>query len=464
MLLFLIIFLAFFVRTLLLNQSFWLDEAAQVIESARPLSQQLKIAGDFQPPLYHVLLHFWMQLGTSEAWIRSLSVLFAIGTIIYTYKIASKIFNRKIALTSVLLLSIAPFSVWYAQEARPYALAVFLATAATYYLLTKNAGGYFLSALGFVYSIYLAPFLLIVHGVFILRERVWFKKWLSAISLVGLFFLPWLPSFFEQLSIGSGLQYTLPGWSEAVSAPLAKALPLTFVKFAIGRISFANDFLYGAIALLLFTVFGSAIWSAWKNMPRKTFTLLLFFLGPLLLSFITSIFLPILAPQRVLFLLPYFYMLLATGIVTARKFQWLLILPFIIISTYAIFLYQTNPEFQKEQWRQATDFVKLNSNMQSKTIFVFPDAFAPWQWYTNGSKEYLAVAPTFTVKDNELLLYKTSLSQSDRLFYFSYLTDLTDPQKKVVAFIHDLGFVSTDVKNFPGVGFVTIYEKHIASY
>ena len=50
LLILLTIFLGFLLRIVNLNQSFWLDEAAQVIESARPLSEQLNIAADFHPP------------------------------------------------------------------------------------------------------------------------------------------------------------------------------------------------------------------------------------------------------------------------------------------------------------------------------------------------------------------------------------------------------------------------------
>ena len=52
-----ILFLALILRLVNLDQSFWLDEAAQVIESSRPLNQQFNLAADFHPPLYHLFLH-----------------------------------------------------------------------------------------------------------------------------------------------------------------------------------------------------------------------------------------------------------------------------------------------------------------------------------------------------------------------------------------------------------------------
>src|SRR3990172_3840529 len=93
-----ILVLALALRLSGLGQSFWLDEAAQVIESARPLSEQLYIPADFWPPLYHVLLHFWMYGGRSEAWLRLLSVSFSVATVYLTYKIAQKLAGEKVAL------------------------------------------------------------------------------------------------------------------------------------------------------------------------------------------------------------------------------------------------------------------------------------------------------------------------------------------------------------------------------
>ena len=52
----LILLLAVMLRIPHLSGSFWLDEAAQALEIVRPLSQQLQIIDDFQPPLLHLIL------------------------------------------------------------------------------------------------------------------------------------------------------------------------------------------------------------------------------------------------------------------------------------------------------------------------------------------------------------------------------------------------------------------------
>ena len=107
-------------------------------------------------------------------------------------------------------------------------------------------------------------------------------------------------------------------------------------------------------------------------------------------------------------------------------------------------------------------YVENNRTAKSKVIFVFPDAFAPWQWYSHGLVENIAVAPTFTVKETELSQFTSSLVTSDRLFYFHYLTDLTDPSHRSENYLVNLGFFETQKIDFPGVGFISIYEKIMA--
>ena len=66
----LILLLALILRLPHLNDSFWLDEAAQVLESLRPLNQQLQIKDDFQPPLLHLITFLSLKVAQSEWWLH----------------------------------------------------------------------------------------------------------------------------------------------------------------------------------------------------------------------------------------------------------------------------------------------------------------------------------------------------------------------------------------------------------
>ena len=79
------------------------------------------------PPLYFSLLDGWMgAFGTSEAAVRSLSALIGTATIPLAYAIGRRLATQRVGLVLAALVAFNPLLVWFSQEARPYALLVFL--------------------------------------------------------------------------------------------------------------------------------------------------------------------------------------------------------------------------------------------------------------------------------------------------------------------------------------------------
>ncbi|PIZ64741.1 hypothetical protein COY14_04075 [Candidatus Roizmanbacteria bacterium CG_4_10_14_0_2_um_filter_36_9] len=64
-------------------QNLWRDEAFSVVMSGQSVGNIIQsTAADFNPPLYYLILHYWMLIfGSSEIAIRSLSLLFYTLTI-----------------------------------------------------------------------------------------------------------------------------------------------------------------------------------------------------------------------------------------------------------------------------------------------------------------------------------------------------------------------------------------------
>src|SRR3989344_6087225 len=180
-----ILLITFVLRLVNLNQSFWLDEAAQVIESTRPFSQQFNIASDFHPPLYHLMLHLWLKMGTSEWFARLPSVLFGVLSVFFLYQIGRILFDYKTAVAGAILTSFSAYHIWYSQEARPYILFTFLSLISTYFLLKKQWIRYFVFSLFCMYTLYFAPFLFLGHFVFVvLYGRKDLKQYLFSSILV----------------------------------------------------------------------------------------------------------------------------------------------------------------------------------------------------------------------------------------------------------------------------------------
>lgn len=118
-------------------QSFWLDEAVSVVHAAQPAGELLRqlATTDIDPPLYGLLLHFWLHLGDSEATIRLLSALCSLATIPVLYLLGRRIGSPRLGLLAALILAVSPFHVQYAQEARMYALLTLSATLSIYFLV-----------------------------------------------------------------------------------------------------------------------------------------------------------------------------------------------------------------------------------------------------------------------------------------------------------------------------------------
>jgi hypothetical protein len=130
--------------------SLWLDETATwwVIDGS--WAQTVQRAFDYQQsPLYYFVARLASMVSTSEFVLRIPSFLAFIGTAVLTRRMARRHFDAEVGRLSVLVLagSIAAFS---ASDARPYALAIFLATLSATLLMAWLDGGRWWVALAYV--------------------------------------------------------------------------------------------------------------------------------------------------------------------------------------------------------------------------------------------------------------------------------------------------------------------------
>jgi len=97
---------------------------------------------------------------------------------------------------------------------------------------------------------------------------------------------------------------------------------LVFVKFWLGNISIDNNLLYFIAGLMLFGLTIFLGWRAFAKKKKQTAIIFIFLLAPIIIAFISSFFVPTIAPKRLLLVLPQFYFLLALGITSlSKKFQ-----------------------------------------------------------------------------------------------------------------------------------------------
>lgn len=210
------------------KSSIWHDEGFSMMLSGRmPLDIWLGSARDVHPPLYYLLLHFWMQLfGNSPFSARALSAVLGVITVIIGYKIVQKISTERAARLAGVFLALAPFLIRYSQEARMYGvLGVFLLLGTWLLLLLverpKNVWlwtGYILAMVAGLYTHYFAVLVIAAHWLYLVSleqprqwkfaQTLWLSPaWWLANLAIGLIYAPWLPNFIGQFTRGQGI-----GW------------------------------------------------------------------------------------------------------------------------------------------------------------------------------------------------------------------------------------------------------------
>lgn len=185
------------------RQSLWYDEGFSVWLARQALPAVA--FGDFNPPLYYGVLHFWIQAaGLSEFAVRYPSAFFGVVAVALTFALGSALFGPPAGVVGAALAAVSPFLIWYSQEARMYALAVLLALLASWLVWQGFSGrrvwpAYALTVAAAGYTHYLCLLVPVGHAVFALGQalepnrRPAFKGWVLAGVGAAALYLPWLP-------------------------------------------------------------------------------------------------------------------------------------------------------------------------------------------------------------------------------------------------------------------------------
>ncbi len=420
-------------RLVSLNQSLWLDEATTALVAKMSFTDIFTkfLPGDFHPPLYYLLIKVWVFLfGNSEVVLRIPSVIFGLGTIVFTYLIAKELFGIRVANIVSFLTATSGLLIYYSQEARMYSMAVFLVSSVFYFWIKKCWFWFslFLFLLGLVD--YVALF---VVPVFLICEKNRKKLILSFLPLF-LGFAVWLPVFLKQFY--GGLSNTGNAWWNILGALNLKNIALIPVKFVLGRISFDDRFLYFLIACVSISLFFYLLFRSFG----KNKVILLWFVLPIFIGVIMSIKIPILYYFRFIFCLPAFYILVSSGLSTLRGIYFKAILFVVVfINIFSSIFYLTSYRFQREDWRLAlrtigNDFLIMPNNTHKEAVIYYG-------------------------KEDNLLDIGSLKGDENYIWLSRYVWEITDPQDYTRLEIEKLGFEKVGEYNFNGVVFWKYQNK-----
>jgi uncharacterized membrane protein len=260
----------------------WLDEALSVNIASLPLGDIPEaLRHDGHPPLYYLLLHFWLELGESDMWVRGLSGIIGLAGFPLAYLCGRRLGRRRGAeglggnrtgLLALLLWAVLPYGVRYATETRMYSLVAVLVMAG--YLMVDgllaeprrvdlprrspvgSAIGLALVSGALLWSHYWALWLLGATGILALGVALRAvdpalrrRGWLCAAALVGgvVLFLPWIPSMLYQS------EHTGTPWGEVFRPATILVVTLTdFVGGGFGELQLVSYALVVAVFVALF--------------------------------------------------------------------------------------------------------------------------------------------------------------------------------------------------------------------
>lgn len=400
------------------NQSLWGDEGFSAILSMKPIPEIIKIISrDTSPPLWNIFEHIVFQtFGTSEIYIRGLAFAFFLLATLFTYKIGSFLFNRKTGMEAALFTLLNPFFFTYAFEGRMYSIMAFGVTASIYFFLRifyneehirkKDRVGYVFSTLWALYSHHFALFSLAIQGLWWLYElafgkRARAKKIFLLFLIVGIGYIPWLyPLYNQTRQVAGGFWLGTPNLSDLrnlIYDYLAKGIKDQSLKLPLLGITFYEASLY-----IVFATIFLRKW--WKNI-KKTLFLLLWFLGPIFITWLISQkFQSIFFNRYILYTIPAAMLILASN---KTKLSIIPLTLLVIFFGLIDFNYFTHPT--KLPFREYSGYVK--SELKKGDLLV--------NWYSNGthhlweSKYYKIPAAIYLPESDLPFFVGTALMQSE---------------------------------------------------
>lgn len=288
----------------------WYDEAySLLLAEGSPAYIWATTARDVHPPLYYVLLHFWMLLfGNGVLAARSLSALADVGTLLLCIKLMSLVTTRKATWIAALLLALLPISVRYSQEVRMYTLLGFWLMGATVALVCwikvpdqkRYPVFYVLLMTAAFYTHYFAALCVLVHWLCGWRVRdggrsmaIPIRAWVLANSAIVVLYLPWVPHLINQLLRMDGLEW-IP--------PLTWQTALTFVwQLVMMEGAVSPSSLWRVLPSVLIVVCAAA--ALLKARHERPFSILLvgYFFVPVLSVFLVSLIVPVFNARYLVF-------------------------------------------------------------------------------------------------------------------------------------------------------------------
>jgi len=345
------------------------------------------VAGEAYHGLYYALLHVWALYGSGEAWLRLPSVAFAVSAAYSLFALNRRLLGHRIAVISVALLAVNALFVRYAQEARPYALTLFLVVWSTSLFCraldrpsSRNWAIYVAVSALSVYAHLFAAFVIAAHVLLLLSQRIALARAIAAYTLVTVLLLPLLVVAESR----KGLDRPTPNL-DSLKGLIATFAGGTSASVTIRRVLVILYFVACCVAIV------STMRTLVDNEPStrpdrlRIFGLLaLWFVIPVLGTFaIARWYTPAaLQPKYVIVALPAFVTLAAIGLSNLPS----VVLPgtcaaMMTIAAFPLLTYYQSDFKEGEDWKRAVEYVLKDQQPADGIIFLSRFGRVPFEYY-----------------------------------------------------------------------------------
>lgn len=353
---------------------------------------------DLHPPLYFLLLHFWIQVaGQSEFALRFPSVIGMTLALPLLFALARALLSKEAGLWAALLAAFSPFYLWYAQEARMYAWVVVLSLASVTMLLRllKNAPRrrdyliYATVTMALLYTHY-SGFLLLafegmVYGIHRLRKQP--RQALVILGLLGVALIPLLPYAWRTLQ--------LRGLFGFAYRPLHLILAEGWSSFSLGLEEPVIRPLWQTAPFLVLFGIGVLMLSAPRR--RQAWAICLgYLLLPVLLLYGLSFLKPnYMNPRHLIVSSPAWELVMAQGLATLRRRVW----PGLVVFLGAVLLLRGGADYDvftahnmwKDDIRGAAEYIEARARPGDAIVLHHPVIGLTFDYYYDGPYPEIAI-------------------------------------------------------------------------
>jgi mannosyltransferase len=390
------------------RKPFWFDECFSVEVARLSWRNLLHLLWrrEANMSLYYLMLRGWLHFGSSPFFVRSLSVIVSLAALPAIFWLARKLFDSRVALIAVALISFNAYHIRYAQEARSYSLFVLLATLSSGFFVaafrepsSRNRRTYILASVLAAYAHLYALLMLAAHW---LSLRGPYAKRLSGHGLRR----AWIWIGLASLPLVIFAAKTGAGPIRWIQRPRLRDL-LEFAEHISGNAGLPLLLLYAAVCLIAIIppqkmrIFrtepdrAETDWDVW----RLRF-LLVWLLFPVALTLLLSPARPLFLGRYFIFCLPALVILAAAGLARLRGI-WLIgmtLAAMLLLSLHGAFSYYDHDfDLDRDGSEAAANYVLDHARPGDVILFHIAETRVPYEFFkwlrASRSPTHIAAGP-----------------------------------------------------------------------